>query len=277
MLPNLIIIGAMKSATSSLHYYLNCHPEIFMSNPKELNYFVKERNWAKGSEWYKSHFDSDKVVRGESSTHYSYCQKHRGVPKRIYNMVPDVKLIYVLRDPIERTLSQYRQTTLMGSEKRTISEALSNLTDNDYILISMYHEQIMAYMEYFDKSKLLIVTMEELMMRQQETLTKVFRFLEVDETFYCKEYAQVLNRSVDKMARNTLGRFLNRAPFKKRLRSLASPWIVRAYSNMTTDKPPPEKSSVISPELRQRIADVLKDDVIRLRKYSGLTFDDWSL
>src|SRR5687767_10224357 len=70
MLPNLVVIGAMKSATSSLHHYLNLHPEISMSETKELDFFVEDKNWPRGIEWYESQFSAARI-RGESSPNYT--------------------------------------------------------------------------------------------------------------------------------------------------------------------------------------------------------------
>src|SRR3712207_4013889 len=64
VLPNLIIIGGLKCGTTSLHHYLNLHPSISMSRPKELNFFVEELNWELGPGWYGSHFDEGAAVRG---------------------------------------------------------------------------------------------------------------------------------------------------------------------------------------------------------------------
>ena len=66
-LPNLVVIGAQKCGTSGLHYYLSLHPEVSMSRPKELNFFIEERNWPRGADWYRRHFDAGARVRGESS------------------------------------------------------------------------------------------------------------------------------------------------------------------------------------------------------------------
>ena len=64
-LPNLIVIGAQKCGTTSLHYYLGVHPDIFMSREKELRYFVEEFNWGKGIDWYRSHFGANASILGE--------------------------------------------------------------------------------------------------------------------------------------------------------------------------------------------------------------------
>src|ERR1700728_3618911 len=66
-LPNLIVIGAAKCGTTSLHHYLSQHPQICMSHKKELDFFCEDANWQKGQAWYRSHFAADAIVYGESS------------------------------------------------------------------------------------------------------------------------------------------------------------------------------------------------------------------
>jgi hypothetical protein len=98
MLPNLIVIGAQKSGTSSFYHYLTFHPEIFMSSHKELNFFCKELTWEKGMRWYKSHFqDKTRKIRGEVSPTYTQYPLYKGVPERMHSILPDAKLIYLIK------------------------------------------------------------------------------------------------------------------------------------------------------------------------------------
>src|SRR5213078_3047078 len=106
-LPNLVVIGAQKCGTSGLHYYLSLHPEVSMSRPKELNYFIEERNWPRGVDWYRRHFDPRARVRGESSPNYTAYPQHEGVPKRMHSLLPDARLIYLVRDPLERIAAHW--------------------------------------------------------------------------------------------------------------------------------------------------------------------------
>src|SRR5689334_25243197 len=81
-LPNLLVIGAAKAGTTSLHSYLSLHPEIFMSQRKELNFFDDRSRWNKGVEWYKSNFNDEFRVNGETSPQYSRYPRNAGVPDR---------------------------------------------------------------------------------------------------------------------------------------------------------------------------------------------------
>jgi hypothetical protein len=95
--PTFLVIGAMKAGTTSLHRCLSNHPDVFMSAPKELDFF--EKNWSRGWEWYRSQFQAGDVamLRGESSTNYAKYPRFGGVAGRIHRSLPDVKLIYLLR------------------------------------------------------------------------------------------------------------------------------------------------------------------------------------
>ena len=126
-LPNLIIIGGLKCGTTSLHHYLNLHPEIAMSRPKELNFFVSELNWPLGRDWYAGHFDPSARIRGESSPHYTNRPSFNGVPGRMRELLgSDVRLVYVVRDPIDRMLSHYLHNVGGGYEDRSLADALSD-------------------------------------------------------------------------------------------------------------------------------------------------------
>src|SRR6266550_2870057 len=81
-LPNLLVIGGLKCGTTSLHHYLNLHPEVAMSRPKELNFFVAELNWPLGEDWYATHFEASPAIRGESSPHYTNRPRFDGVAER---------------------------------------------------------------------------------------------------------------------------------------------------------------------------------------------------
>ena len=127
MLPTFIVIGAMKCGTNSLHRYLKLHPQICMSSTKEPNYFVEEKNYAEGIDWYQSLFKDSTKALGECSTNYSKRPFFQGVAQRIQAVLPDVKLIYLLRDPVERIISHYRHNFAEGSTHQSFENCLENL------------------------------------------------------------------------------------------------------------------------------------------------------
>lgn len=169
-LPDFIIIGAMKSGTSSLASYLASHPDVFVTNPKEPDFFVAGGNWERGLPWYEQLFTEAKegALLGEASTSYTKHPFHAGAPSLIHATVPDVRLIYLLRDPIERVVSHYRHELLRGRETRPLVPALCQ--DERYLTPSRYGTQLERYLDHFDSSQLLVLYSEHLRDRRSETV-----------------------------------------------------------------------------------------------------------
>jgi len=163
--PNLFIIGAMKSGTTSLHNYLNAHPDIAMSEEKEPGYFVDELSLRRGEKWYCNLFENaqDYRYRGESSTHYTKLPLYRGVPERIFRFNPDAKLIYIMRDPFERVVSHYWHALRdihHGGETRSLLKAVKE--QPDYLAFSNYAAQLTPYLERFGQAAIYTLTFESL-------------------------------------------------------------------------------------------------------------------
>ena len=108
----------MKSGTSSLRDYLRDHPEVFIPPEEELHYFVEGINWKQGLDWYRARFADagDAIAVGEKSPTYTMHPEHPGVPERIAALLPEVRLIYVVRHPIERIKSHYVHQFERGQE-----------------------------------------------------------------------------------------------------------------------------------------------------------------
>lgn len=180
--PNLFVVGAMKSGTTSLHRYLDSHPEIFMTQDpwKETQYFVKERNWPRGEAWYLKLFDDagEATILGETSTDYTKLPHYSGVVDRIAEFNPDARIIYIMRDPVERAISHYWWEVQFSGEGRDMLTAVrkvSWITD-----VSYYAMQLGPYLDRFGPARVLTLTAEQLSTAPAETLQKVFAWLGVD-------------------------------------------------------------------------------------------------
>jgi hypothetical protein len=191
-LPTLIVIGAMKAGTTAMHGALDRHPQVTMSDPKELNFFFGPAHvlpgeptppWTAGNrwrglDWYATHFPAASRVRGETSPGYT-SPDHPGVAARMAAVVPDVRLVYLVRDPVERALSQYRHHVRDGSEHRQVDEALTDPA-SQYVTRSRYHERLLPFLEEFSRERILIVAQEHLREEPQRTLRRVCRFVGAD-------------------------------------------------------------------------------------------------
>ena len=275
MLPNLIIIGAQKCGTTSLHYYLNRHPQIAMSRLKELQFFTVEGNWHKGATWYESQFDSRRPIRGEASPQYTCHPQFAGVPQRMHSLVPAAKLIYLVRHPIERLIAQYIHLVDGGYEQRSLPDALAELDNNPYVLRSLYGMQLEQYLPYFPLLNILIITQEQLLRNRLPTLAKVFRFLEVDDSFQSPSWNRQKHRSSEKRRKNRVGRLLAGGILRLRLREISPP--LQAVVERYICYPFSEKIArpVLDESLRQRLAALFQPDLIRLMNHTGQTFPEW--
>ena len=174
-LPNLIVIGGLKCGTTSLHHYLNLHPEVGMSRPKELNFFVEDMNWGLGVDWYRSHFPANATVRGETSPHYTNRPRSEGVAARMRETLgSDARLIYMVRHPIDRLLSHYLHNVGGGYESRELADALSQ-PSSSYIQRGLYALQLEPYLEAFGRERILVVSREELGRERDATVRKRLR------------------------------------------------------------------------------------------------------
>jgi len=183
--PNLFVVGAMKSGSTTLHDYLAEHSEIFMSAEKEPGFFVPELWSRKSGEEYSQLFAAAGNVRyrGESSTHYTKLPTYTGVAERMYQYNPEAKILYIVRHPVKRTISHYlhnRRDLARHAENRPILRAIEQ--DEIYIAYSNYAMQIRPYYEKFGKGNIQVVLFEELIVSPESVLKDIFQWLEVSLT-----------------------------------------------------------------------------------------------
>jgi hypothetical protein len=185
-LPNVVIIGAMKCGTTALHRLLDEHPEIAMAGGKELNFFFgpaadagdgAASNWHRGLEWYASQFAAQARVRGESSPGYT-SPDHPEAAQRMAAVIPAARLLYLIRDPIDRAVSQYRHHRADRTEPRPLAEALLD-PESQYIARGRYHERLVPFLRQFALEQIMVVAQEDLLNDTDGSLRQVDRFLEV--------------------------------------------------------------------------------------------------
>jgi len=213
MRPDFVVIGGMKCGSTSLWKYLSMHPGITLPEKrKNLEFFDPRDNWEKGIVWYESffHAKNDKhQVFGEVSTEYSKYPLSTGVAKNMHSVIPNAKIIYIVRDPIERIKLQYIHSIGNASEKRDFELAVCDLP-NQYINISCYFLQIEQYLAYYKKENILIILSEELKINPEKTLKKIFTFIGVDNSFIINQKVTI-NTSSERRKWNYVGRKIRKS------------------------------------------------------------------
>ena len=279
MLPNLVIIGALKCGTTSLHYYLDQHPEIAMSRLKELHFFSGE-DWQERIEWYRDQFQPGTRIRGETTPHYTWYPHKRGVPQRMHSLIPDTQIIYLVRDPLERILSHYVQYIAQGGPRQSFAEYMKDYDDPANVLVSasLYATQIEKFLEFFPLSQILVVDQHDLKVKRQDALGEIFRFLGVDDAFYSPAFQRELNTRAEKYALTRVGDPLWNRVLGPAVRRLPKP--VQRPIMTPTIRMLSRKIRVVpafAPDLRRKVVTLLQPEVARLRQLTGREFATWSL
>jgi Sulfotransferase domain len=272
-LPNLIVIGAQKCGTSGLHHYLGLHPEISMSSPKELNFFIEERNWDRGVEWYARHFDPEARVRGESSPNYTAYPHHAGVPERMRSLVPGARLVYLVRDPVKRIAAHWVHNYAKRREKGDIAATLMH-PNTTYVLRSQYHMQLRQFLNRYPADRILVLDQDDLRNRRRETLREIFSFVGVDPSFEHPGFTRERHRTGRKHRATRTG--LRLEELGQRVFGGKLPrgfWLAERVLFLRRPIDVPDVRDALGPE----VITVLREDADRLRELTGRSFDTWSV
>lgn len=279
VLPTFLVIGAQKAGTTSLDAYLRQQPQVFMAREKELNFFC-DPGYSRGIGWYEEQFAaaSPAQARGEVSPFYTSYPWKPHVPERAARHVPDAKLVYLLRNPIERMLSNYRHHVALGVETRPIAKAL--FVDTwQYIDRSSYAMQLGRWLEFFDRSSVLVITSEELRADPPRVLARVFAHIGVAAEPPDRLQAQELNTGESFRRDGALAVRLKRSRVWPVVRAVAPARLRHSVWRVAASQPlPPEAHRpTLEPEVYQRLVERLRPDLEQLRSLLGGDFDCWGL
>mgnify|MGYP006290587211 CR=1 FL=1 len=269
-LPTFIIIGAMKAGTTSLYRYLEVHPQITMSRRKEINFFVAEKSWNKGARWYKRQFTGPGPCFGEASPNYTKYPAFKGVPSRMHEVVPQVRLIYVVRDPLQRIVSHYKHNVDAGRELRPLVDAIRGGRENHYIQTGLYYTQVRQFLERFDEEQLLIVSLESLRRRPREVLARVVEHVGANPVFrFPLSTFRSYGTSREKVRPNPLGRLVirfSRGLYRGILR--LTPQVVgtplQGFSHLG-----------FPVEVRERLEELFSPEIEALKELAGESLEGW--
>ena len=228
VLPGFIIIGSVRSATTSLYYNICEHPLILPAKYDEIGFF--DSNFHLGINWYRSMFptknemqkltkDGDCSITGEDTPFYFWKEE---VAERIYQTLPNIKLILICRNPIDRAYSNYNLGVRYGSEELSFEDAIEEElkfmehhtfrecvdSTRSYLAKGLYAEQLKIWYKVFSKERILIISTEQMHEKPIDTLSNVFDFLEMPQ-YSIKNIQKQKSTKYDKMNQDTRKKLQN--------------------------------------------------------------------
>lgn len=293
-----ILIGAQKAGTTSLYNWIAQHPDIFAPNHvKDHPFFSSDESYMKGIGYYHKQygkFPKGKVL-GAGSVQYSYYEQ---VPKRIYNYNPNSKLIFIIRNPIERAKSAYSYAVERDLESRSFSDAIdfeiskgANKYDSaaennqkNYLYRGLYAYQIRNYLKYFPKEQIYINTFDNLKSTPKQVLVEIFSFLEVDEKYISSISFSIKNQTKgasksslinsliysEKLRNNVMIRMLRKLIPLKYKSFLASTLV-----NANRKKSEPQAKLEVSNNITKIMYSFYKRDIEETERLTGLNLSHW--
>jgi hypothetical protein len=289
-LPNFVVIGAAKAGTTALYWYLQEHPEVFMSPLKETNFFAYgvdpegrllygdpelHRFPIKNLDAYADLFAGagDEKAVGEASPIYLECPEAAG---RIQKLLPEVRIICGLRDPVDRAYSDYlmylrNRGRRFEPEKEFHPSARWAKPDSHWMQLGFYHDQLARYYELFPQRNIHVFLFDDLRASEGEVVKDIYRFLEVDEDFV-PDFDTPHNVG-GVPVRMWLERFLTNRSLQRvaeRIVPKAASDRVRAFRMRNMDKVPPLPAS-----LRSELVEYFQNDLAKTGGLIGKDLSHW--
>lgn len=222
-LPDFLIIGAMKSGTSTLQAQLAAQPGIFMTTPKEPNFFSDDAVFARGPDWYSGLFDAaaPEDLRGEASTHYTKLPTHPHTVARMAGLLAAPKLIYVIRNPVDRAVSHYIHD---WSEGRTDCDPATAFQRHPELrAYSRYPMQLAPFIEAFGKDSIHLTSLEQLTTDPDTELCRIGTHIGATTPLVWDHSMGARNVSASRFRHLPLHRLLVRNPVARALRRTLVP------------------------------------------------------
>lgn len=271
--PNFLIIGAARAGTTALHRYLAPHPDVFLARPKELHFF--DNHFAKGADWYRDRFEGVGGQRavGEASPSYMYSSE---TMQRMASLLPEARLVAILRHPVDRAYSHYWMNRWQGRETLSFTDAVAaepgRLQSGDslarrfaYLDRGRYHRQLLEVCRRYPRHQLLVLLFDDLRDSPLPTYQELCRFLDIDDSYFPDTLGAAVN-SATALRSVALWRLSRRLPTSM---SGVGRTIRRLNEHHVPYPPLPEA-------LRQELLAGYEQDNAALAEWLGRDLSPWS-
>lgn len=274
--PDFLVIGAMKCATSTVCAYLEDHPDIFMVKGREPQFFSHDANFALGTAWYEALFDgrTDEALSGEGSNSYAAGELHPDTARRIAAYRPDMKIIYMVRHPVERIASAWVQNRADKGDgvPPTLDRAVRDMPEL-YVDQSLYWKNLQLYRAAFPDRQIFLGFMEDLSADREAFFERLTAFLGVPPGPVIRSH---VNPSRGKRIPSAAYTTVNRLPFVATVKSLLPRGLKKTVKDRLLSTPveaPPQ----FSPATKAWLADLLHDDSAQILAHGGKPATFWTL
>lgn len=277
-LPNTFLVGCQKTASTWLYQCLQEHPQVFVPQKDAIHYF--EINYYKGLEWYKQWFkdvESQEVILDPTPS-YIRCYQ---APRRIAKFNSSSKLIFSLRNPIERAFSHYWHEKKKSKIAFTFEEAINyggvgnyDLY-NDWIFTGFYYEHIQRFLRYFPREQMIFLLYDDLVADPKNYLEKLFSFLGVEEGFEPSVLHQKINKAKKKIVRKNPESDNNQNSFKKILRKVTKFGRSSTPGTTNLEVTKSEYEIGIKPETRETLNKIYCSENKRLSNFLERDLSHW--
>lgn len=288
--PNFICVGAQKAGTTTLHDILKQHPQIYLAENKEAHFFSKKENLKKGLDWwwetYFHRYNNEKII-GVMTPEYLFMPE---VPQLIYNEFgPNIKILGILRHPVDRAFSHYLMTKSRGDEPLSFEEAIKaesyrireselNLHSFSYMSRGHYSEQVKRYIDLFPRENLLWLSYEkDIRINLEVTVQRILRFLNVEElildsNIQSNPATEPKSINLNQLIKNKVVSSIARTILPKSARTKIRQTILKLNSKQIS-----QEKKTLSPELKNELFDLyFSAEPAQLQALTEIDFSYWS-
>ncbi|WP_436932574.1 sulfotransferase domain-containing protein [Halosimplex halobium] len=270
-LPDFVIVGPQKCATTWMYECLREHPEVLMPETDSVHYF--DMNYHRGEEWYRGFFDAhdNEPIVGEETPSYIRDSK---TPKRMGDLIPDARVIFSLRNPVERAYSHYWHERSKGKIDFAFEEVFENydLFEN-WVVPGFYHQHLQRFKNSFPEDQLKVAIFDDLVTDDKVFIQDIFDFIGADDSFVPSFIDNRVNEA--RSEQPTLYRKLilsASTSFPDPVLNLLRP-VHQRLESVVLGKD--EYNKGIEPGTRQKLESIYAAETVKLESFINRDLDHW--
>ncbi len=266
-----IIIGAQKGGTTTLFEILARHEEVAMSKIKELNFFnvIRELTTENIKRYHDNFNWQEGKIYGEASTRYTQYPLYNDPAMQIFKYNPRIKLIYIIRDPIDRILSQYSFYRIQGLAKKPFEQEI--FSNEEFLTTGMYSYQISQFLKYFGRKQILVLFFDDLIHHSDKIKKQLADFLGIDMTKFSADHIHK-NKSEGTFYKTSFIRLIQQSYLYKPLNFLIRDKLKDPLKQIFYKR---STKVVFSEKLMKKLVEYYREDIQQMAAYTQSDLSHW--